>query len=268
MEQLFTFVRETTESYVLPHSTELQTAWIALAIVSFTILISNILVASYGRHYTKHSIIPSVDGKVGWMCMELVSPVTVWIYFQAFQAPGPRFSKGSFLLTLWMIHYSNRAVFSVVFSPSMKSSRLDTVLYSMFFNFINAGWVGYDLASVNLQPVPITLKFTLGFLLFVIGMAINISSDYHLKSLRRKTKGGEYVLPEWGLFKYILSPNYAGETVEWIGYSLMLERESAWTFVLWTVCNLFPRARANLRWYKEKFGDKVGNRKSFIPGVI
>ena len=109
-----------------------------------------------------------------------------------------------------------------------------------------------------------------GLVMFILGMAVNISSDYHLQSERRQKggAGGQYILSEWGLYRYIVSPNYAGEILEWTGYAILLGRESAWSFVGWTICNLGPRARTNLAWYKEKFGDKVGNRKGIIPGVI
>jgi len=152
----------------------------------------------------------------------------------------------------------------------MKSSRLDIVFFSISFNFIIAGWVGYDLALLNAETFTFSLKTIVGLVMFIMGMAINTSSDYHLQSERRRKggAGGQYILPEWGLYKYIVSPNYAGEIIEWTGYAIMLGRESVWSFVVWTICNLGPRAGSNLAWYKEKFGDKVGNRKGIIPGVI
>src|SRR5436853_6080306 len=104
--------------------------------------------------------------------------------------------------------------------------------------------------------------------IFFLGMSINISSDAHLRTIRRrKGKTGEYVLPEWGLFKSIVSPNYLGEVIEWTGFAIVLGRLSGWVFVLWTVCNLAPRARSHLEWYKERFGERVGNRSGIIPGV-
>ena len=201
--------------------------------------------------------------------MEIVSPIMAVLVYQTFKLPGPSLSTGLVLLALWLVHYSNRAVFSVLLSPGMKKSRLDTVLESIFFNIINAGWVGYDLGHLSREQFALTPSTVVGLIMFGAGMTINISSDYYLQGIRRKKgDGNEYVLPDWGLYKYILSPNYAGELLEWIGYAVMLNRESGWVFVLWTICNLGPRARTNLRWYKEKFGDKVGNRKSMIPGVI
>jgi len=201
--------------------------------------------------------------------MELCSPISASLFYTTYKvAGGPLLSKGHVLLAFWYGHYLNRAIISVLLSPEMKNSRVDIVLMSGFFNFVNAGWIGSDFGRLNDSEFTLTPRTILGLILFVVGITVNISSDYHLQQLRReKGKKGDYVLPGWGLFKYILSPNYAGETVEWIGFALMMGRESAWSFVLWTVCNLWPRAAANYNWYKGKFGDKVGNRKSIIPGV-
>jgi 3-oxo-5-alpha-steroid 4-dehydrogenase 1 len=262
-------VRELTETYIAPYGKELKTTWVGLAFVSFGILTSGVLKASYGRHYLKNAWLPTVGGKFGWIVQEIFSPLFVVLYFQGYKAPGPRIpSKGFVLLILWLVHYWNRAVYSVLVSPRMTSTRIDTVVMAIVFNIINAGWCGHDLGQANSEPFTLTPQTILGLAIFALGMAINISSDAHLRTLRRqKGKSGDYVLPEWGLFKYIISPNYAGEMIEWTGFAIILGRESGWVFVVWTVCNLAPRARTNLAWYREKFGAKVGNRTGIIPGV-
>ena len=268
MDRISHVAQQITELYIAPYGDTLKTTWTGLAFVTFGILSSGVLKASYGRHYSKNSFFPTVGGKFGWIFQEIFSPLFVYLFFQAYKASGPVLSKGSVLLVLWLVHYWNRAVYSVVVSPGMTSTRLDTVFMAVFFNIVNAGWCGHDLGQANAEPLLLTPRTIIGLALFALGMTINISSDAHLRSLRRqKGKRGEYVLPEWGLFKYILSPNYAGEMIEWTGFAILLGRDSGWAFVIWTVCNLAPRARTNLAWYKEKFGAKVGNRTGIIPGV-
>ena len=39
-------------------------------------------------------------------------------------------------------------------------------------------------------------------------------------------------------------------------------------FFLWTVCNLFPRAISNHKWYQAKFEDYPKDRKAVIPSII
>jgi 3-oxo-5-alpha-steroid 4-dehydrogenase 1 len=268
MHTIYRLVREIVDTCIRPYETELKTVWSGLAFASYFILTSGILTARYGRHFSENSFWPTLNGKLGWMTMEIVSPLTLLLFFLTYQRPGSLGSTGQVLMVLWLLHYLNRAILSPLLSPGMKSTRIDTVLMSMFFNLVNAGWVGYDLALLNLRPFTCTPLTSLGLALFVVGMAINMSSDYYLQSIRRqKGSGGEYVLPEWGLYKYVVSPNYAGEIVEWTGYSIILGRQSGWAFVVWSICNLAPRARSNLAWYREKFGDQVGSRKSLIPGV-
>lgn len=200
--------------------------------------------------------------------MEIWSPIMAALFFNAYKAAGPPVSTGRVLYGLWLLHYANRAVISPFLSPRMASSRLDIVVMSAFFNCVNGAWVGHDLGVLNSQEFMLSQKVLVGLALFFVGWTINLSSDYHLQSARRKSRSDEYILPEWGLYKYIVSPNYAGETVEWIGYSVILGMESGWQFVIWTICNIWPRARTNLVWYREKFGTKVGNRKAIVPGVF
>jgi 3-oxo-5-alpha-steroid 4-dehydrogenase 1 len=268
MEAIFGLVRRTVATYIAPYSKELKNSWLGLAITSFSILSSGLTIASYGRHYVQSSIVPTVNGKMGWMLMEIVSPVTVLLFFSTYQQSGPSVSTGRVLLALWLAHYSNRAVISPLMAPGMSNSRVDIVFYSALFNFVNAAWIGHDLGFLNSQEFTLTPRTQLALGLFAMGLLINLSSDYYLQSVRReKGNRSQYILPEWGLYKYILSPNYAGEIVEWIGYAMLLREDSGWFFLAWTICNLAPRARSHLAWYKEKFGAKVGSRRALIPYV-
>lgn len=267
MESLHVCVRRTVAEYILPHATQLKAAWIGLAVVSFTILASQKIKASYGRHHEPSSYVPTVNGKLGWMIMECVSPITMILFYTTYKRPGLLFSRGNFLFVFWLAHYFNRCFYSVVRSPSVKESRVDVVIYSMFFNAANASWIGYDLGDLSTPVFEISPKTVVGVVMLIWGIITNIRVDYQLQDARRKA-GGQYVLPDWGLYKYIVSPNYASEMVEWTGFALLQGKESGWVFVLWTICNLAPRARSHLRWYKEKFGAKVGNRTSIVPYVI
>jgi 3-oxo-5-alpha-steroid 4-dehydrogenase 1 len=267
MEQVYEMVREVTETYIIPYGTELTTAWIGAAFVVFAVLTSGVLKASYGRHHSENTFFPTINGKLGWMVQELVSPIFVWLYYQAYKEPAPTISKGSVLLMSWLVHYTNRAVYSVIVSPGMTSTRIDTVIMAILFNIVTPAWCAHDFAKET-SPLPLTLQTLLGLTIFFFGMAMNISSDAHLRTLRRRRgKTGEYVLPEWGLYRYIVSPNYLGEMIEWTGFAILLGRLSGWVFLLWTVCNLAPRARSHLKWYRERFGDRVGDRSGIIPGV-
>lgn len=106
-----------------------------------------------------------------------------------------------------------------------------------------------------------------GFLLFVVGMTINIHSDHILRSLR---KPGEtvYRIPQGktgpdpdnnltvphqdlqdlnsflsgGMFEFVSGANFFGEMVEWCGYAIAAWSLPTFAFAFFTVCSIGPRA--------------------------
>ena len=83
-----------------------------------------------------------------------------------------------------------------------------------------------------------------------------------------KRKGPGYHLSDTFLHKYVSSPNYFGEIIEWVGWAVLTWSISGAVFLAWTIANLLPRAIANHRWYREKFKDYPKNRKALIPGLL
>lgn len=107
-------------------------------------------------------------------------------------------------------------------------------------------------------------RFLVGLVIFVGGMYMNMSSDMVLVGLKREGKG--YRVPRGGLFEFVSCPNYFGEIVEWLGWAVMTWSWAGFGFFLYTCANLVPRARANHRWYLDKFGEEYPkSRKAVIP---
>ena len=106
----------------------------------------------------------------------------------------------------------------------------------------------------------------IGLIVFIIGMSINISSDNKLISLRKNSGG--YKIPKGGVFNFISCPNYFGEIIEWIGFSIIALSLPALSFTLWTCFNLIPRALNHHEWYKESFNNYPVKRKAVIPFVL
>jgi protein-S-isoprenylcysteine O-methyltransferase Ste14 len=71
-------------------------------------------------------------------------------------------------------------------------------------------------------------------------------------------------VPTGGLFDVVTAPHYLGECVEWSGFAAMTGTAAGWAFAFWTFANLFPRAVAYKRWYREKFGDKYVIRRAMF----
>jgi len=141
---------------------------------------------------------------------------------------------------------------------------LAIVLSAFFFNIVNGLINGYFLSNIDMHSVSIFL--ITGFLLFVLGLYINISSDNKLINLRKIKKG--YFVPKGGLFKYISCPNFFGEILEWFGFALMTFNIGSLSFFIWTCCNLIPRALAHHTWYKNKFNEYPKERKAILPFLI
>lgn len=238
---------------------QLTVLWIIIGLIIFPINL--IYKAPYGRHTSKKWGI-SIDNKLGWIIMELpallVCPA-IYFYFKI------DFDISIMFICLWIIHYFNRTIiFPFRIKTKGKKMPLAIVLSAFFFNIVNGLINGYFLSNINLYSESIFL--ITGFLLFVLGLYINISSDNKLINLRKIKKG--YFVPKGGLFKYISCPNFFGEILEWFGFALMTFNIGSLSFFIWTCCNLIPRALAHHTWYKNKFNEYPKERKAILPFLI
>ena len=109
-------------------------------------------------------------------------------------------------------------------------------------------------------------QFIIGLLIFFTGMIINVYSD-NILFLLRKDGNTKYKIPYGGLFKWVSSPNYFGEILEWIGWALATWSLAGLSFAIWAIANLAPRSYSNHLWYKEKFPDYPKDRKILIPKI-
>lgn len=190
-------------------------------------------------------------------------------------------------------HYLYRAVLSPLLNPSMSPIHPLILLMGWSFQLLNAlslsGWLaghGPVLSSTWTSPHAST-RMGVGFAIWALGFASTIWHDDELRELRRaaartqarRGKGDDkngsvdkvYVLPQNGLFRYVLCPHYFCEWVEWTGFWIMcgVGCVPARNFVLNEVATMLPRALQAKRWYVQRFGrEKVGGRKAVIPGII
>ena len=137
------------------------------------------------------------------------------------------------------------------------------VVTATVFNAVNGTLNGFALSWI--EPAPATLA--VGLVVWTMGLGVNLHSDAILRRLRT-AESDEYSVPEGGLFRWVSSPNYLGEIVEWAGFALAAWNVAALSFAVWTAANLVPRALANHRWYLERFGDYPADRKALLPVVL
>ncbi|RJO63768.1 MAG: DUF1295 domain-containing protein [Myxococcales bacterium] len=240
-------------------------AWVAAAALTIPYLL--FVAAPYGRH-ARPGWGPTIDNRLGWILMELPSPLLVTALF--FVGPHNGGAAAVFL-GLWLFHYLHRSLIFPLRIRSGKKAMPAAIMGSaIFFNLINASMQGqwlFNLSGGYAAAWLLDWRFLAGAAIFFVGFAINYHSDGILRNLRRPGESG-YRIPQGGLFRYVTCPNYLGEVIEWCGWALATWSLAGAAFAFWTIANLIPRALAHHRWYHKKFSDYPAARKAVIPGLL
>lgn len=214
---------------------------------------------------------PSINNRLGWIIMEVPScfmVILLWV-----QSGCLSYLPAILFLLLFFIHYVQRSFIFPLLMKGRSRMPLAIMAMGMVFNVLNSVmqvggllWFppqSYLLgASYLLQPQAI-----IGFIVFAVGMGINLHSDHVIRHLRQPGDTRHY-LPQHGMYRYVTSANYFGELVEWTGFAMLTDTPAAWVFVWWTAANLVPRADAIYHKYVDEFGaEAVGRRKRIIPFI-
>jgi steroid 5-alpha reductase family enzyme len=220
--------------------------------------------APYGQHIRK-GWGPNINNKLGWFLMEVP---TVIVFLILYLIGERKTTIMSFLfLIIWMVHYGQRTFVFPLMIRGKELMPLSIISFGFIFNGLNtylqARWI-YTLSA----PYPDTWIFTpffiAGLVIFIIGLIINLHSDHIIRNLRAPGES-EYKIPYGGMFRWVSSPSYLGEIVEWAGWAILTFSFPGLVFVAWTIANLAPRARSHHKWYLETFPDYPKNRKALIP---
>ncbi len=239
-------------------------AELALAAVTFVALL--FVVAPYGGRHGRSGWGTTVPSRVGWIVMEAPASVA-FLLFYLLGAHRAEVVPLLFLL-LWQAHYVQRAFVYPFLMRSGSRMPVLVMLLAILFNLLNA-WVNARWIS-EYGDYPLSwltdLRFWLGVALFAVGYALNIWSDRILRGLRRGGPG--YRIPYGGGFRFVSSPNYLGEIVEWTGWAIATWSVAGLAFALYTIANLAPRAMANHRWYQATFPEYPVYRRALIPFLL
>ena len=238
--------------------------WVGIAAAIFTSLF--FVDAPYGRHQ-RSGWGPEIPARFGWVIMECPS----FFVLGGLLLLSNRTDSLSVLFGgLWCFHYFYRS-FLYPFFAKMKGKTMpfSVALMAIVFNLGNGGFNGMtqffwlpplDASSIGWQaPV--------GAVLFIIGFCIHVHSDSVLWSLRGDGSTG-YSIPQRGLHRWVASPNYFGELIQWLGLAIFAGHLAMWSFWIWTAANLVPRALAHRAWYAEKFAGYPQSRRALIPFLL
>lgn len=212
---------------------------------------------------------PAVNNKFGWFLMELPAfacMAVLWALSPRGGNPAP-----CVMAALFELHYFQRTFIFPFLIRGKNRMPWAIIGMGMVFNAINAyligGWLFY-LAPADLYTTHWLLSplFFLGTFIFLVGMGINLHSDHVIRNLRKPGDSKHYI-PSKGVYKYVASANYFGETVEWIGFAILSWSLAGVVFAMWTFANLAPRARAIHKKYSDEFGEEYTSlgRKYIIP---
>lgn len=233
----------------------------ALMVFLFLFFIS----APYGRYYRKGwgLVIPA---RFAWMIMEFPAFAVILLFFLV---EIRSFRPVPFLfLLIWETHYIYRTfIYPQVFRGAKKEFPVLLVVFALVFNTINGTINGAWLFQLS-RPYTISWlidpRFIVGTVLFFTGFFIHTWADRTLRLLRKPGETG-YKIPDSGLFRYIASPNYFGEILEWTGWAVLTWSLPGLAFAVFTFANLMPRAYTNYLWYRKEFPDYPKERKILIP---
>ena len=220
--------------------------------------------APYGRHVREGWGV-TIPARAGWILMEAPS----CLVFAGIFALGDHALEIAPLamLALWQIHYVHRTfLFPFRMRAGNKRMPLSVPLMGAAFNllnsYVNARWIS-ELGDYGVSWLT-DPRFLIGTAIFATGMAINVHSDTVLIHLRKPGETG-YKIPKGGFYRWLSSPNYFGEILEWCGWAILTWSLAGLAFAIYTAANLGPRAFANHRWYQEKFPDYPEKRRALIP---
>jgi 3-oxo-5-alpha-steroid 4-dehydrogenase 1 len=240
-----------------------------ILIFGFAILVFILLLylsAPYGK-FSRTGWGLTIKAKWAWMIMEFSSPALISIFFAT---SDQKTIPVLIFVSFWLLHYIHRTfLYPFIQSGRDKSFPLILVLMAMVFNCLNGFANGYGVFHLGYYTNSWVLswQFITGVILFISGFAINKTADEKLRGFR-KYSPNEYIMPEGWLFKYISSPHYFGEIIEWAGWAVMTWSLAGLAFFIFTFANLFPRAVSSHRWYKAHFPGYPENRKAVIPFII
>jgi len=221
--------------------------------------------APYGRHHARGWGI-NLPNRLAWVLMEL--PALLVISGLVLTSPVRHMPQAWVPLCFWVFHYAYRTfMFPALMKPSNMTFPALLVLFAVAFNGLN----GYNNAAALIvagekQAPLFTPHFVIGALIFLAGFIIHYQSDKTIRELRKPGETG-YRIPRGGLFRWVSSPNYLGEIIQWTGWAIMTWSLAGAAFALFTFCNLAPRAISNHRWYRERFAEYPAERRILIPGI-
>ncbi|XP_062599521.1 uncharacterized protein LOC134261060 isoform X1 [Saccostrea cucullata] len=252
--------------------------------------------APYGKHERRdQNWGPLIPQRLGHILSDAIPGVVLFTLVFVFYGTDDKTYVNYVFLAMFLSHYIHRGIIHPLVMRYRNSKVALGITLGGFFpnclyHFINADFIGSAKFYTNYYYDP---RFILGIIIFIAGYIINRWADLKLRSLRetkdssndQNQKAGNYgalslsqeensnekpgctgyYIPFGGLFELVTCPNYFGELVEWIGWTIATWSAAGLVWTLFAAATFVPRARHNHVWYKSQFESYPPNRKALIP---
>ncbi len=238
---------------------------LAIAAAAFPLLFW--ITVPYGGRHTSDRWGVTLPAWVAWLAMEIPAPICFSVaWLQGRHADDP----ASIVLACGFLgHYAQRALWqSFQMRGNGKRTPLLSASIAAMVNVVNGSINGLAVGHIGAYGMAWLSdpRFVAGTIVFLAGAGINRWSDAILHRLRGPGETG-YRIPHGGAYRWVSSPNYLGEIIQWGGWALATWSGAGLAFFALTVANLAPRARSNHQWYRETFADYPPERRALVPYI-
>ena len=236
--------------------------WSMIATAFLTFVVTMVISAPYGRYQATKGWGWLIPPQIAWMLMEspnLFMPLIIsYIYLGSWDGGYRHLTvSNGFLFGMYQFHYIYRSIIYPLFRINVahhKAMPISVMLLAFSYCLWNGALQSLSLLIVLNRPETHLLhwNFGFGFVLYVIGFIINVTSDSTLLSLKEQSKNpsnsnntliqtqkpmkqakvksdnslhngmnhvtdvsNRYAIPYGGMFEYVSCANYYGEILEW-----------------------------------------------------
>ena len=252
----------------------IQICFLVLDIPIFLCLL--FIKAYYGKFFNKsedgnciqkllRKIFPVIPSRISWIIQECPC-VFITIFFIIYYYENLNY-KNILVISPFLIHYIHRTFIFPFVIHSSKNNPLEITLMAFTFCFFNAIMINRSIFFlIKDYGDEFLLNYIFGLAIFLLGIYINIHSDYSMIKQRNanQDENNKYIIPRGFMYELISCPNYFGELTEWLGFFILSNSFSGLVFFISTFANLFPRAIQYHQWYKNKFKEEFVTDKDLI----
>lgn len=128
--------------------------------------------------------------------------------------------------------------------------------------------IAIPILFINTAPPPVGLVTVTGIGLALFGLAYETIGDLQLRSFIKTKKKGQIMTQ--GLWKYSRHPNYFGESVFWLGASIVAAQASLLAFISWLLITVLLRYVSGVPPAEERYTDNQAFQayKQETPAMI